>query len=255
MVVTPADNRAVVNRKAPGKKPELFPTPPWAGRALCGEVLVPLGWMPEPGEPCRIVEPAFGQGHLASALEDFGDVTGSDVHGWRGAGKYKGSKAPVYDFMSPMPECDPAWWAIHGREFADWTITNPPFSLAADFWARSFGGGIGVARNCALLCRTNWVEGQRRFADVFRDCPPTTIVHSADRIPMIEGVWDPKATTATCYSWFVWVAYAERRPDIWLPPGMAKKWTRPSDMAFAVPGEAKRRKAARKAAKAAEAAI
>lgn len=242
--MTTLDNRAVVNRKAPGKRPELFPTPPWAGRALCGEVLVPMGWMRDVLTPCHIVEPACGTGHLVHALGDFGSVTYSDVYPWPMTGKYEGFDAPAFDFLTSTPKSDPAWRSIHNG-FADWMITNPPFSLAAKFWEQSFGCGLGVARNCVLLCRTNWVEGHGRFREIFRDCPPTTIVHSADRIPMIEGVWDPEASSATCYSWFVWVSSAPRRPDIWLPPGMARKWTRSSDMAFAVPGEAKRRRAAR----------
>ncbi|WP_053239598.1 SAM-dependent methyltransferase [Pleomorphomonas koreensis] len=249
--MTAFDNRAVVNRKAPGSRPELFPTPPWAGRALCGEVLVPLGLMRRGPEFNHIVDPACGTGHLVHALDDFGRVSYSDVHPWPMIGEFEGVEAPVFDFLTGDPRHCPEWHHFHGGGRADWVITNPPFSLAADFWSQSYPSRAAVAHNVALLCRTNWVEGQRRFRSIFSHSPPTTIVHSSDRIPMIEGVWDPEATTATCYSWFVWVAGAERRPDIWLPPGMAKKWTRKSDAAFAVPGEAKRRKAAREAEKAA----
>lgn len=243
--MTSVDNRAVVNRKAPGARLELFPTPPWAVRALCGEVLLPRGWLsPEQ----HVAEPACGRGHMAHGLAVCCKmVTISDVHPWPMLGPWNGRPAPVgaverfvAQGFGQRPGDD--WLALHQRQ-ADWLITNPPFTLAAEFVNAALYHGC--ARSVAILARTNWVESAGRYFELFRSRPPTTIVHSADRIPMIEGVWDPEASTATCYSWFVWVDGEDRCPDIWLPPGMARRWTRTSDAAFAMPGEAKRRKAAR----------
>lgn len=244
-MVTTFDNRAVVNRKAPGKRPELFPTPPWAPRALISEVLLPLGVLRREPSSNHIVEPACGLGHLVHALEDYGRVTYSDVYPWQMLGRHGGETAPELDFVWSGSRERTDYTGIHGHDKADLALTNPPFTLAAEFWRLLWHGGL--ASNVALLVRTNWVEGMGRYRDIFSHSPPNFIVHSADRIPMIEGVWDPEASTATAYSWFVWTQ-GERRPDIWLPPGMARKYSRQSDMALAVPGEAKRRLAAKKAA-------
>lgn len=248
--MTTFDNRAVVNRKAPGKRPELFPTPPWAVRALCAEVLLPLGLMRREPIYNHIVEPSCGKGHMVAALEDFGRVTYSDIHPWEMLGPHAGESAPVLDFVWSGSRERVDYTEIHGHEKAEWGIANPPFSLAQEFWRLMWHGGL--ASNVALLVRTNWADGMTRYREIFSRCPPSFIAHSADRIPMIEGVWDPEAKTATTYSWFVWTQ-GERRPDIWIPPGMAKKWTRMADRAMASPGEAKRRANARKATETQEA--
>ena len=110
----------------------------------------------------------------------------------------------------------------------DWIITNPPFSVAVEFTQR----GIEEARiGVAMLVRSNWAEGGERYEELFRDRPPTFIAQFCERVPMTKGRWDPDASTATSYSWFVWLA---RHPStstlfLWIPPGQRRALERAGD--------------------------
>jgi hypothetical protein len=83
----------------------------------------------------------------------------------------------------------------------DWVITNPPFRLAEQFIHQS----LSVARRgVAILARTTFVEGVGRHKRLFRDTPPTLVAPFSERVPMVKGRLDRKATTATSYARFVW---------------------------------------------------
>jgi hypothetical protein len=99
----------------------------------------------------------------------------------------------------------------------DWIITNPPFNGAWHFAKRA----LLEARGVALLVRSNWAEGGERYEQIFRDKPPTVIAQFCERVPMVKGRWDPEASTATSYAWFVWdgTETTLRTSFIWIPPG------------------------------------
>jgi hypothetical protein len=191
---------------------DYFPTPPFATRALCEHVLKP--W--ERGDK-SVWEPAVGEGHMAAVLmEYFGDVRGSDVHDYgRGyqVGSFVGAGADCIRVASPY----------------DWIITNPPFNLAIDFAERALEeAGEGVA----LLLRSVWIESADRYHRLFKDRPPTHIAQFAERVAMVKGRWDPEASTATSYAWFVWrkliVDSVGTRFQI-IPPGQRVALERPDD--------------------------
>lgn len=199
-------------------KLDFYPTPPWAARALM-IVLAQLSvkW---PMLDQTLWEPAAGQGHMAETLRPFfRQVYGSDVHDY-GCG---------YDVGS---------FVGHGQDVAecplapDWIITNPPFTLAASFILRA----LREAREgVAMLLRTAFVEGADRYQKLFRDQPPTVLAPFAERVPMVKGRWDPAATTATSYAWFVWLKrggelVAPRTPW-WIPPGQRQRLTKAGDAA------------------------
>jgi hypothetical protein len=80
-------------------------------------------------------------------------------------------------------------------------ITNPPFCLAEPFIHQS----LSVAhRGVAILARTTFVEDVGRHERLFRDTPPTLVVPFSERVPMVKGRLDRRATTATSYAWYVW---------------------------------------------------
>ncbi len=84
----------------------------------------------------------------------------------------------------------------------DWVITNPPFNLALDFALR----GLEFAREgVALLVRSVWLEGAERYRSLFAKHPPAVVAQFVERVPITKGRWDPDASTATAYSWFVLV--------------------------------------------------
>ena len=115
--------------------------------------------------------------------EYFGDVKASDVHHY-GYGEIK-------DFTTHPFEVN----------FCDWAITNPPFRLGEDFIQRA----LVVARvGVAMLTRTVFIESVGRYARIFSVTPPTKFAQFTERVPMVKGRLDAKASTATGYCWLVW---------------------------------------------------
>ena len=120
---------------------------------------------------------------MASALREyFASVRASDVADY--------GYGDLEDFTSADPQ---------GRY--DWIITNPPFKLAEEFFFKAFEmSNIGVA----MLVRTVFIESVGRLERVFSGYPPYTVAQFAERVPMVKGRLDKKASTATGYAWVVW---------------------------------------------------
>lgn len=174
-----------------------FPTPPWAVRAMCE-------WL-KPDPASSVWEPAANRGFLAEGLRDhFATVYGSDVHDY-------GVGFPVHDFL--MPGTTPF--------SPDWIITNPPFRLAQQFVERALDvASCGVA----VIVRSVWAEGVGRFETLFCDRPPTAILQHVERVPMVKGRYDPGASTATSYSWFIWDRRSVGKGTQfgWIPPSRTR---------------------------------
>ncbi|WFT88022.1 SAM-dependent methyltransferase [Rhizobium leguminosarum] len=172
-----------------------FPTPPWATRGLIEHILedkTSLGDL-------TCLEPACGAGHMAKVLgEYFGTVHATDA--------YHYGYGPVRDFLK---------YPYEANGF-DWVITNPPFRLAEDFILRA----LTVARKgVAILARTVFLESSGRYQAIFRDTPPSKFAQFVERVPMVKGRLDRKATTATGYAWLVWEKGAACAPRLmWIPP-------------------------------------
>lgn len=210
---------------------DFFPTPPWATRALVHEILAPRGWA-DPGMSCW--DPACGAGHMARPLAEFFNfVRASDI------ADYGYGDRRDLDFTGERLQWD---WQ------ADWIITNPPFVMAQEF----LNSAMHLARvGVALLVRLQWLEGVDRYNTIFgAGRRPVLVCPFAERVAMIEGAYDPDASSATAYAWFVWRRRARTAADDtgvrWIPPGSKACWTRPQDMDFAMPGEAARRRAEKK---------
>lgn len=185
----------MAQRLEPADSPDDFPTPPWATRALIEHV---VGAARVRGADC--LEPACGRGYMARPLSEyFGRVEAFDA--------YRYGQPGIRDFLTFPYEI-----GSH-----DWVITNPPFRLAEDFISRS----LTVARRgVAILARTVFLESVGRYERIFRDAPPTHFAQFSERVPMIKGRVDPKATTATGYAWFVWdFDFSDAATKVvWIPP-------------------------------------
>lgn len=181
-------------RTEPADSPDDFPTPPWATRALIEHV---VGREVVANATC--LEPACGRGHMARPLSEyFREVSSSDAYSY-GFGDLR-------DFLDYPFEA-------HSH---DWVITNPPFRLAEEFVQRS----LAVARRgVAILARTVFLESVGRYEGIFRERPPTIFAQFTERVPMVKGRLDSKASTATGYAWFVWLKDSEASPRLtWVPP-------------------------------------
>lgn len=200
----------MAGRKEPIDSLDFFPTPPWATRAL-------MECVPGITPRADVWEPAAGQGHIADVLaEYFGWVHASDVYDY-GRGDLIGSFVGI---GLDIAEIDTT---------PDWVITNPPFNLAFEFALRALRtANFGVA----LLVRTTWLEGGDRFSRLFSSRPPSTVALFSERVPMVKGRWDPKASSATSYAWVVWKQGRQGPTELrWIPPGQRTALTRPDDVA------------------------
>jgi hypothetical protein len=206
----------MARRHDPVKSLDLFCTPPWAVRALCEQVLGPATCIGR-----SVWEPASGLGHMAVVLADyFEHVWASDVFAHQGAIV---PPTAVGSFVGVGSEV--AAWPGGGRP--DWIITNPPFNLAAEFAERAIAE---AAVGAALLTRTVWLEGGDRYRRVFEPSPPTGVALFSERVAMVQGRWDPKATTATSYAWVVWRRGEAGTTLKWIPPGSRVRLTRADDV-------------------------
>ena len=188
-------SHAVMARRfEPADSADDFPTPPWATRALLEHVLDMQSLRMQ-----TCLEPACGAGHMAKVLKEyFGDVRYSDAHCY--------GYGPMRDYLTCPYEAGSV----------DWVITNPPFRLAEEFVLRSL---IVARRGVAILARTVFLESCGRYVDIFEKTPPTVFAQFVERVPMVKGRLDIKATTATGYAWFVWDKLANVEPRLtWVPP-------------------------------------
>ena len=175
-----------------------FPTPHWATRALI-EHVIGKDFVVD----SSVWEPAVNRGFMARPLKEyFATVGGSDIHDY--------GQGTVCDFL----DSDDI-----GRMF-NWVITNPPFNKAQRFIERAQRSAIdGVA----MLVRTSFLEGVMRYQTLFLRNPPDIVAQFSERVPMVKGRIDKKASTATSYAWLVW--YIDNLNDIerttilqWIPP-------------------------------------
>jgi len=220
----PRDHRAVMAQRQPtaADDPDFFPTAPWAGRWLAGFIQRYL-------DPCAASawECACGAGSLAQGLRlGFPVVWESDAYA------YDGNR--IHDFLGDAP---PPF-------DAEWIITNPPFGDRPEGFIRQAYrlAGHGVA----MLGRVGLLESVGRYSLLYRDCPLTIFAPFSERLPLVKGRWDPDASSAAFYAWFIWL---KRRPGVDprrfmarigadyfpatvpIPPGTEARLTHPSDAA------------------------
>lgn len=208
-----AQKRKRVSDGLPWQDDELFPTPPWATRALT-EIVLPrlhvraLGLV---GEPCA------GLSHMADVLREGDcDVLASDknVYALAGGNTTRDFDVYAHDFLADSVEYRRA---LLGDD-PDWIITNPPFSVAATMARKA----LSIARaGVAFLLRIQWLESLERYR-LFSEHPPSLVAPFVERVAMCEGGWDPRCSTATGYAWFVWVrADRTKGLDGWQKPARA----------------------------------
>jgi hypothetical protein len=157
-----------------------FPTPPWATRALFAHVV-----RTDPLDE-TVLEPAANRGYMAEVLKEFfADVTAYDIED--------------YGYCPVLPGGFLESNVVEGSH--DWVVTNPPFKLAEQFVRQAL---LVARRGVAVLCRTVIVEGRHRYDHLYNPQRPSIVAQFVERVPMVEGRVDAKASTATGYCWVVW---------------------------------------------------
>lgn len=185
----------MAQRVEPSDSADNFPTPPWATRALLEHIIADRG----PFKKQSCMEPACGAGHMARPLSEyFGTVRASDafVYGF----------GSVADFITTPTEAGSV----------DWVITNPPFRLAEQFIQKSL---VVARKGVAILARTVFIESVGRYRALYEFNPPSRFAQFTERVPMVKGRLDKKASTATGYAWLVWEHDRQGEPRLmWVPP-------------------------------------
>ena len=175
-----------------------FPTPRWATRALAEEVLAE-----EDLAAASCWEPTCGRGYMAATLaEYFGAMRSSDIAPF-GFGEQ-------HDFLATSPQSEDR------LDRPEWIVTNPPFRLAEEFARRA----LELARvGTAMLVRTGFIEGAGRYERLFKCRPPTIVAQFVERVPILRGRVDARASTATGYCWLVWKkSEPSNAKMVWIPP-------------------------------------
>lgn len=247
MSVPSGSSAVMAQRIEPPDSFDDFPTPAWGTRAMIEHILKPRGL------PLTTAwDPACNRGYMAKPLaETFRRVYRSDIFDYSSEQAFEDSEADqerVADFLWPGSEslcvetrsergvADPPCIEPYG---VDWVITNPPFKVADQFVVRA----RQIARvGCAMFVRTQFLEGQERYEELFSRTPPSIICQFAERIVLTKGIvrdpakeyWDDDAkkmkrpSTATSYLWLVWVHGRSPEPFQWIPP-CRTKLERPGD--------------------------
>lgn len=140
--------------------------------------------------PDKVWECACGNGHLSKRLEQLGHIVVSSDLVDRGYG------IGNIDFLDTKEMPD-----------VDCIITNPPYKFAAEFVLHSLEllkeGGY-----CAMLLKTTFLEGKKRYNELFSQQPPKYVCQFVNRLlcakngefeKMIAG-----GGSAVSYAWFVW---------------------------------------------------
>lgn len=138
--------------------------------------------------PRVICEPACGEGHLAKWLTDHGyKVYASDIVD-RGYGQ-------VQDFFT-MEQLPPDCKTI---------LTNPPYKYAMEFvlHALKILPEYGL---CIMFLKTTFLEGIKRYKNLFKDNPPCIVAQFKQRIQCaLNGHFEKYTTSsAAAYAWFIW---------------------------------------------------
>ena len=188
----------VAQRKEKKDSLDDFPTPPWATRALIEHVIGV-----DRVKNQNVWEPAANRGFMARPLSEyFKSVAESDIYDY-------GQRA-ICDFLD----------VDNTGGLFNWIITNPPFNKAQQFVEKS----QRIATDgVAMLVRTSFLEGVMRHQTMYLKNPPDIVAQFSERVPMVKGRIDAKASTATSYCWLVW--YIDPHPDVdkqtilrWIPP-------------------------------------
>lgn len=230
----PAGAPIPTNLARPARKAlDHFPTPPFATRAMLEVLAAEIG----PLDGLTAWDPCCAEGHMVKVLlEAFGSVRASDVYAYPWCGDAAPHTNPAASPQEPWHELLDFALAGWRESQLDVIVMNPPFRLAFDF----IETGLKLGRRAtAVLVRSAFLESEARYKRLWSKRPPAFVLQFSERVVMLEGRLvrrgsiDPftgrKATSATAYSWLVWIAGDERETRMrWLAPSMVRL-ERPGD--------------------------
>lgn len=143
-----------------------------------------------------ILEPCAGGGHMLQGILNFNpcaDIVATDIQD-RGniVTDHKILTGKEYDFISDN----------YPIEEIDYIIMNPPYSIIEPFTMKA----LSIAKHGVLMLgRLQFLEGEKRFENIFKNCPPTDAYVYVDRVACYKnGDVKQKMASAQAYAWFYW---------------------------------------------------
>lgn len=144
-----------------------------------------------------VLEPCIGGGHMLNAIIDYCDdnnmnpiLIGTDFKD-RGYDNEKANIRYDLDFLAddyPVPT-------------ADVIIMNPPYATLEPFLIRA----LEIAKDyLVVLCRTQVIEGEGRYNNIFIDNPPAYVYQYVNRIQCWKDGIRPAGSSSQAYCWLVW---------------------------------------------------
>lgn len=135
----------------------------------------------------KVWECACGEGHLVNVLKRYGhEVFCSDIidRGCEGT--------EIMNFITA------------GCKWYGDILTNPPYKHAKEFVLKALDS-IDNGYKVIFFLKCQFLEGQDRFKNIFKDYPPKyAYVHSARQNCAKNGDFKKYTSATLCYCWFVW---------------------------------------------------
>lgn len=146
-------------------------------------------------KPHRFIwECACGGGHLSERLTERGyDVFNSDIKN-RGYAK----QHLVLDFLKQEDKL---------FSFEHDILTNPPYKYATEFVLKALEL-LPEGCKCYMFLKLTFLEGKRRYMELFRDTPPSSVYVFSERVLCAKNAEFDRMRegggSAVAYAWFVW---------------------------------------------------
>lgn len=148
-----------------------------------------------------LLDPSCGGGHMIEGVLDWCDnisITGTDIQQRPNPFMDEHCKFDVhygygkeYDFLSDNYPIDNA----------DIVIMNPPFKVIAPFIKH----GLEIANKYLIVFgRTQTIETESRYKEIFKDNPPTYMYQYIDRVACAKNGEFPVAAGVQAHAWFIW---------------------------------------------------
>lgn len=145
-----------------------------------------------------ILEPCVGGGHMAEGIEEYlrkadqtpSKLIGTDIKN-RGFESENWELTYELDFLADDYPVDKV----------DVIIMNPPYATLEPFLIRA----LEIAQHkLVVLCRTQVLEGEGRYENIFVDNPPTDVYQYVNRIQCYKNGVEVSGSGSQAYCWLVW---------------------------------------------------
>lgn len=146
-------------------------------------------------KPHRFIwECACGGGHLSERLTERGyDVFNSDIKNRGYAEQHL-----VLDFLKQEGKL---------FSFEHDILTNPPYKYATEFVLKALEL-LHEGCKCYMFLKLTFLEGKRRYIELFRDTPPRSVYVFSERVLCAKNAEFDRMRegggSAVAYAWFVW---------------------------------------------------